>query len=299
MKNPWGGIGWIFAFGIAVFAFAFSPSQHRYYKDCAKVNYGEAIPSSFTVGVNSAIESGGNQPTESKDEQKDFSIRCSDLAAQWAVADYTHKAFWLGLIGIVFIFLTLRYTRDASTAAKVTLNHAQDAADSASKSLAIAMDQHRPWVVLEHELKCIFSATETGGMLGGGSVFISWNHTLTNIGGSIARNVRTHQKIVRYEDSLGLERIFKSYIFDAIEGAEIQIGTILLPREKGISERYGKISATLEDNGPKYALLVCITYLQPNGEIGMDAQSYSIGGRDKIGPKMAELYSNGSMRQAY
>ncbi len=79
-------------------------------------------------------------------DKRDLAIACSDLAAQWTVANYAHRGFWLGLIGLGFLGWTLIETRKAARAASDTLDVAHATLTEAKRSNNL---NNRPWVIVE------------------------------------------------------------------------------------------------------------------------------------------------------
>lgn len=128
-----------FIFGLIAFclimAFGYTPSEYYKQSECAKVNQSEI------TALGDAIISGEIPPDaiEKKREeyqtQRDFAATCSDLTAQWTVANLTWRGFMLGVIGLGLLGWTLIETRRAATAAADTLEEAKKATEAAWESV--------------------------------------------------------------------------------------------------------------------------------------------------------------------
>ena len=97
-------------------AVALSPTKSgNQYQTC--VNNAEDI---YDVSVSvlhaapSRLESDADKKTQNEYKQRyhENRVACSDLKAQWAMAVITYTAFWVGLLGIILVYLTLKATRE-------------------------------------------------------------------------------------------------------------------------------------------------------------------------------------------
>ncbi len=119
---------------LLLFAFGYTPSRYHQQAECAKVSQADVLDAGVLASSDQGSVEANQKATKEYQDKRDFSTACSDLAAQWNVADITRRAFWIGLIGMGFLAMTLKYTRDASDAARETLNVAQDTLDAAEKN---------------------------------------------------------------------------------------------------------------------------------------------------------------------
>lgn len=119
-----------FIFGLIAFclimAFGYTPSQYHKQSECAKVNQSEitALGEAIIAGEISpdAIE----QKRKEYQAQRDFSATCSDLTAQWTVANLTWRGFMLGVIGLGLLGWTLIETQSAAKSTRKALSVANE-----------------------------------------------------------------------------------------------------------------------------------------------------------------------------
>lgn len=107
---------WIWALVLLLIPYTYglwrhSPSHSQTKPDCEY--YSETL-SRYEVII--AATNDTPQQTKAEQDEKSYlqaSVDCSDLHAQWAMADVTWWAFGAGIAGIALVFLTFLYTRSS------------------------------------------------------------------------------------------------------------------------------------------------------------------------------------------
>ena len=114
-KNIFQLLPWLFAILLIPYflcVWHHTPSNRADNPDCA--SYASSL-SGYEV-VTAATDDTAEQHQTKYDDQIKLKaeLECSDLHAQWAMADVTFWAFWAGIAGIILVFWTLLATRQAS-----------------------------------------------------------------------------------------------------------------------------------------------------------------------------------------
>ena len=99
-------------------AAGYTPSQYHKQAECAEVSQSEIVAARPIIDTDSPSNKATDSAKQEYQDKRDFAATCSDLTAQWTVADFTHRGFWLGLIGLGFLGWTLLETRKASMSAR-------------------------------------------------------------------------------------------------------------------------------------------------------------------------------------
>lgn len=95
------------------------PSEGNDYSQCTKDAYENTLR---RIEFNNSVELVSEAQVEKhKDEYVRLMTGCSDLAAQWNMADLAARAFWAGTIGLIILAITLFESASAANMTKEAL----------------------------------------------------------------------------------------------------------------------------------------------------------------------------------
>ena len=104
-----------FILSVSWYAKDSQPSNAANYSECIKAAKVIAKGGNSEITPDVGVPSDNSQNNEANQKEYpqslfDNNATCSDLKAQWAMADITHYAFWAAIVGAALVFFTLLYT---------------------------------------------------------------------------------------------------------------------------------------------------------------------------------------------
>lgn len=114
-----------FILSVSWYAKDSQPSNAANYSECIKAAKVIAKGGNSEITPDVGVPSDNSQNNEANQKEYpqslfDNNATCSDLKAQWAMADITHYAFWAAIVGVALVFFTLLYTARGVLIAKDT-----------------------------------------------------------------------------------------------------------------------------------------------------------------------------------
>jgi|GEM_PF-3606079 len=134
----------VIASAVLFWAWSRRPSQQHYNPNSAKsgdISAYDVVPPSIIPDTPNSAQNSYNEA-----EIIELAATLSDLSAQWYMSDMAHMAFWAGLVGITFIFLTLMETQNAAIEAKRATGAARETVEVTKRA---AQAELRPYLVFE------------------------------------------------------------------------------------------------------------------------------------------------------
>lgn len=155
------------------------------------------------VTSNNDVRENQNKSQEETRLEKSERLQVFDYYAQIAMAIAAWAGIGLGLVGTILLFFTLRYTRDAASAASDTLTQAT----IATKAAVISLNNDRAWMAVNntpHSVVDEFTAVLPNGKTEVTKNGITFSITIKNVGRTPAKNVRASMdfKILPKSDSI-------------------------------------------------------------------------------------------------
>ncbi|MER9304161.1 hypothetical protein NKJ06_31565 [Mesorhizobium sp. M0293] len=209
--------------------------------------------------------------------------------ARWALALLVVSGV-LGVLTLIVTIVGVIFVRNTLEATRLGTSAAVDAAEAAIENNRIIQAEQRPWVTLEREIPCQFSASGNTGMC-------NWKYGILNRGKLPAQRVRINQKLVRGGITHPLEDAFRAFVDEARRNALNRGGTVVFPNNDAKPDTDCMCAGFFEAPGNEYALFVCVTY-QHAGGVGLDANLLGINASQnpKALPHQHDLLSFGGER---
>ncbi|RWQ21160.1 hypothetical protein [Mesorhizobium sp.] len=200
-------------------------------------------------------------------QRSEEDVSAQKQMASWALALLVVSGV-LGVLTLIVTVVGVIFVRNTLEATRLGTKAAVDAAEAAIHNNTIIQAEQRPWVTLERQIQCEFSASGNKGMC-------KWKYGILNRGKLPAQRVRVNQKLVRGGLSHPLEDAFRAFVDEARANALKRSGMVVFASDSASHDTTSMTGGVFEQPGNEYALFVCVTY-QHAGGVGIDANLLGI-----------------------